>query len=399
MRNGKSEKQIWVITYNYGTVKAGPVIRFMRYAALFKERGYELIFVTKKRDGDQEIMLTGGVKSIHLPCTSSSDHVKKAIELSIKANLKPVCLIFFSVRIENFLDFNKARKSGLKLLYVSTMRLDLNIEHAKKRSWLKRKLLEFALKTVYNQMDKIISSTTALQQDFVDLGIDEKKLKVIYNGVNVHKFAPIGLDEKIALRRELNIPEQDIVFLYVGLFVYRKGILDLIKTFNALNTQGENFKLLLVGQDAQINENPPTFDQEWSDLKTRGLNEGWLLIHPFTEQIHKYYNAVDSFVFMSKLEGMPNVLVEAMSTGLLVLTCRFDGFSDDYGISGEHFLALYRDISKDGNLISKVLKDARIRTKVGHNARKWAEDNFAVTNSINDYIDVITGEKGEAGYI
>jgi glycosyltransferase involved in cell wall biosynthesis len=385
--------QIWIVTYNYGTVKAGPVIRFVRYAALFKESGYELIFVTKKRADDQEFMIKGGVKSIHLPCTTSSDHVKKAIELSIKTDLKPICLIFFSVKIENYLDFSKARKAGLKLIYVSTMRLDLNIEQAKKRSWLKKKLLEFGLKSVYSQMDKIVSSTKALQQDLVDLGIADRKLKVIYNGVNIQKFAPVSWDEKIALRRELKIPEQGIVFLFVGLFVHRKGILDLIKTFNALYRHGENFKLLIVGQDAQIAENPPNFDHEWSELKTRGVNDGWLLIHPFSEEIHKYYKAVDSFVFMSKLEGMPNVLIEAMSAGLPVLTCRFDGFSDDYGTSGEHFLELYRDVSEDGRVIFNVLKDKSIRTTVGQNARKWAENNFAVANSINEYIDIIVGEK------
>lgn len=387
------DKQIWVVTYNYGTVKAGPVIRFVRYAALFKERGYELIFVTKKRADDQEFMTKGGVKSIHLPCTTSSDHVKKAIELSIKTDLKPICLIFFSVRIENYLDFSKARKAGLKLLYVSTMRLDLNIEQAKKRSWLKKKLLAFGLKTVYSQMDKIVSSTKALQQDFVDLGIPDKKLKVIYNGVNIRKFAPVSRDEKLDLRRELNIPEQYIVFLFVGLFVHRKGILDLIQTFNAMYTDGESFKLLIVGQEAQIAENPPSFDEEWSELKSQAVNDGWLLIHPFSEEIHKYYKAVDSFVFMSKLEGMPNVLIEAMAAGLPVLTSRFDGFSDDYGVSGEHFFELYRDISEDGRIISNVLNDESIRTKVGQNARKWAEDNFAVANSIDDYIDIIAEEK------
>jgi glycosyltransferase involved in cell wall biosynthesis len=156
---------------------------------------------------------------------------------------------------------------------------------------------------------------------------------------------------------------------------------------------------LVVGQDAQIAENPPTFDQEWSELKTRGVNDGWLLIHPFSEEIDKYYKAVDSFVFMSKLEGMPNVLIEAMSAGLPVLTCRFDGFSEDYGSSGEHFLELYRNITEDGRVISEVLNNENIRAAVGQNARKWAENNFSVINSIDEYIKILEKVNNEIRYV
>jgi len=217
-KNGK--KLIWLITYNFGSVKAGPVIRFMRYAPLLLERGVEILFVTKLREGESEYNKDNhGISSLHIPCDSIISLTKKAIQRALGGPFKPDSLIFFTLSYRNYFDLYKAKLSGIKLFYVSTMRLNTNyVNEIKKRTLIKRVILLVVFNRLYSLMTAIVSSTSELKQDLLALRIAEDKLKVICNGVNVSKFSPVVSYQQNLLRERKNLPKDKYVFLYVGLF-------------------------------------------------------------------------------------------------------------------------------------------------------------------------------------
>ena len=391
MNKSSFGKHIWIITYNYGQVKAGPVIRFIRYAPFFKEKGYELIFITKQREGDKRVQLNEtGLQSIHLECKSHVDFTKKVSLLiqNLSRDELPTSLVFFSVRYQNYFDFRRIQRRNIKLIYVSTMRLHLKENSIVDR--LRNILLLFVLNRVYSLMDSIVSSTSELKEDFIDLRIDREKLFVIPNGVDTKKFRPESYhSNKVELRSSLELPVKDIIFLYVGLFVERKGVLDLIEIMERVHKEKPNVKLLMVGHEMEMDENSPKFLKDWEEAKSKAIDKDWLIVHPFSQQVQYYYSASDAFIFLSKLEGMPNVILESMSSGLPLFTRAFNGFSKDYGESNYEYVLIGEDKTSDVKKILEFLDNKQEFAELGKRARIHTLKHFSLRDSIEAYINIL----------
>lgn len=133
-----------------------------------------------------------------------------------------------------------------------------------------------------------------------------KKYKVVRNAVDIERF---HYDEKIRedTRRNLGI-DNNYVIGHVGRFARAKNHLFLLKIFREISNMREEAVLLLVGGGV---------------LKTRvkeiaekmGLSNRVLMVGE-TDEIEKYYCAMDDFVFPSKWEGLGIALIEAQICGL-----------------------------------------------------------------------------------
>jgi glycosyltransferase involved in cell wall biosynthesis len=377
---------VWIVTYNFGSVKAGPVLRFLRYAPYFHQNGVKITFITKDRGEKDTISSDFNVE--YLECKNVVELTKLAILKAKSVSNQPKAILFLSVEYANFFDFFAAKNLGIKLVYVSTMQFNLRKkEFGSDRSILAQIVLFILMHFTLNLFDEIICSTNFLLEDFKKLLIRKKKLRIIYNGVDTEKFKPINESEKNILRVELGLPINIPIVLFVGLFVERKGVDYLINLFQNSEFLKSNAKLLLVGDEMlNINENSLAFKKSWPSIREKGLEDDFLIIHPFNSSIQNYFKVADIFVFPSKLEGMPNVLLEAMASGICVLLNKFDGFSDDYGQSGFEYDTLIYDMDNDINLIKKYLNDDNLRNKLGLNATIHAKENFAINKSINSYL-------------
>ena len=81
----------------------------------------------------------------------------------------------------------------------------------------------------------------------------EHKLKVLgngsSNGIDTSFFNPenYSTEARKETRKSLNIPENDVVFIFIGRLVSDKGINELVEAFCELNNEMPNTSLLLVG--------------------------------------------------------------------------------------------------------------------------------------------------------
>jgi glycosyltransferase involved in cell wall biosynthesis len=95
------------------------------------------------------------------------------------------------------------------------------------------------------------------------------------------------------------------------------------------------------------------------------------------EQLPYYYNAADCFVIPSSSgEGLPMVLLEAMSCGLPVVSTITGGTAEiiKEGVNG--FLAPPRDPSALANAVSKALSQKTASSAIGRKNRKAIEKDF-----------------------
>ena len=119
-------------------------------------------------------------------------------------------------------------------------------------------------------------------------------------------------------------------FLTVGRFSHlHKGIDLLIEAFHLFSQKNQDWKLNIVGEGIEE-------DLYRSLIKKYGL-ENRVIIYPFTNQIQAYYSNAQIYVLSSRWEGMPLVLVEAMSHGLPVVTSDLPVSQEILGDFGLYF--------------------------------------------------------------
>ncbi|MBO7045815.1 MAG: glycosyltransferase family 4 protein [Prevotella sp.] len=102
-------------------------------------------------------------------------------------------------------------------------------------------------------------------------------------------------------------------FLAIGRFTpLHKGIDLLIEAFHLFAQKDKEWQLHIVGEGKE--------EQKYNALISKYQLGNRVTIHPFTNQIQDYYSKAQVYVLSSRWEGMPLVLVEAMSHGLPIVT-------------------------------------------------------------------------------
>ena len=102
-------------------------------------------------------------------------------------------------------------------------------------------------KQTLKEADKIIAVSSATKDYVLSLGAKPKKVKVLYNGVDLAKFRPIA-GKREEMRRKLGIPQDAIVVLTVRRLVYKNGIDTLIEGANIAVKKNPKIVFLAVGK-------------------------------------------------------------------------------------------------------------------------------------------------------
>ena len=240
----------------------------------------------------------------------------------------------------------------------------------------KQGLVRIILKTA----DKIISrlATHILTDSFSqrEFLINEKvmnkdKIQVLANGsicgVDISKFKPNSSVRK-KLRNELSIPENNVVFLFVGRLKQDKGIFDLSTAFSKLCGIYDDINLLIVGPDE---DNLETKVYSLIEDKNR------VRIIKYTEQPEFYMAASDIFCLPSYREGFGNAIIEAAACGLPSVASRIYGITDAILENETGLLHKVGDVTKLGMLMEKLYLNSELRDTMARTARDRAELLFS----------------------
>ncbi|MDO4225734.1 MAG: glycosyltransferase family 4 protein, partial [Bergeyella zoohelcum] len=182
---------------------------------------------------------------------------------------------------------------------------------------VKRRILNFVEKLTYSCATMVYPNSKGLYNFILENKFaTDKKLKIIANGssngINTKFFSKEQVPEsqKIQLKQDLGISEEDFVYVFVGRIVGDKGINELLKAFS--NIKNPNLKLILVGG----------MEEDLDPLKTETLqeiqrNENIIEVG-FQADVRPYFAISDALAFPSYREGFPNVVMQA---GAMELPC------------------------------------------------------------------------------
>jgi glycosyltransferase involved in cell wall biosynthesis len=153
---------------------------------------------------------------------------------------------------------------------------------------------------------------------------------VIRMGAQYDIFKPVPAAEKNELRKKHNIPDEKTVILTIGTASKRKGWIDLFDALEQIKKHTPDF--LLIGVYTGFREFNFT-----AEIAKRGLEHHFLDMGEVAPRhLNKLYNAADIFCLPSHSEGIANVVIEAMSSGLPVITTNVCGHPElvNDGVTG-----------------------------------------------------------------
>ena len=148
------------------------------------------------------------------------------------------------------------------------------------------------------------------------------------NGVDTEFFRPpTSLERRIA-RDAIGLEESQHAIGYAGRLTGDKGIVDLLRAMKTMSSQHANSKLVIAG----IVDGSSPLSEAAADLMT----SDWCLKLGHLSDMRQFYWSLDVFCLPSHREGFPNVILEASSCGLPVVSTTATGCRDSVvdGISG-----------------------------------------------------------------
>lgn len=128
------------------------------------------------------------------------------------------------------------------------------------------------------------------------------------NGVDAAHFSACDLQARAALRHELGVGSDDILYGHIGRFTQQKNHPFLLNFFAALLQHQPNARLVLLGEGHGL-------EAAQTQAAALGIQDQ-VIFAGVKGNTADYYHAMDAFLLPSLFEGLPVVLVEAQAAGL-----------------------------------------------------------------------------------
>lgn len=214
-----------------------------------------------------------------------------------------------------------------------------------------------------------------------------KRFAIIPNGV-----PDVARTDELrhAIRLELGISDSTFVFLAVGNARPEKGFEDLLDAAAQLPRPagGQGIEILVAGT---MSDSPYCRDL-LAKQKQLGLEKAVRFLG-YRSDAQSLYSAADAFVLSSRSEGLPMVLLEAMTSGLPVVATRVGGVPDATPESA----GLLVDPARPQELaqaMATLVDSPDMQRRLGAQARRHALENFGVETMVSRYIDVYSQAAG-----
>lgn len=202
--------------------------------------------------------------------------------------------------------------------------------------------------------DFAVGASTFTLKTLIKQGMAENCVHMAPYGVNIKDFKPRNNFRKIDKMR----------FLFVGSFSQRKGISYLLQAFKELENEGENISLTMAGRGIMDYELVKSY--ELKCLETH--------VNLPLEKLVELMQESDVFVFPSICEGFGLVLIQAMATGMPLITTYNTSGPDFIEEGKDGFLIEAQDVEAIKNKVRYFLQNPDEVKRMGQNAILKSKD-------------------------
>lgn len=205
----------------------------------------------------------------------------------------------------------------------------------------------------------------------IEYNINSSNIHTVSNGIDLEKCIPKA-------SYELN---GNFKIVHVGRFSKEKNHERLISSFEIFKSKVANSELHLVGNGELI-------DCIKSIVSNKKLT-GSVFFHGLVDNVYPILHDSDAFILTSDYEGAPMSLLEAMGTGLPIISTNVGGISDilTNDVNGILTSVDEKDIAES---VYRIYIDDEFRTTIGKAALKESKE-YSLEKMCKDYIKIYNG--------
>jgi len=259
------------------------------------------------------------------------------------------------------------------------VRLYLSLEHHL-TLWIQRR------QYLSPRVKKIIAISQMIKRDIAQqYGNLAEKVAVVFNSVDLNRFHPRNRDLHRAEKRSaLDIPPDTIVLLLVGNNYRLKGLEPLMAAMRLLRQRfpTQPFRLLVAGRGQVVRYRRKAQRLGVSDL---------VLFLGSVRDIEQYYAASDIYVHPTFYDSCSLTVLEALASGLPVVTTRSNGAAD--AVVSEEGGRVIEDPANVEDLAESIAHyfDEGRRTRARTVTRQWMEQvppSYNMEQTLRVYYEV-----------
>jgi len=250
---------------------------------------------------------------------------------------------------------------------------------------------------LYKCCHAFIGLSPAFSWSYECSGLPLSKYNFIPNGVDTVRFSPFSREMRVSTREKYGFSQLNKIIIFVGHFSSDKRPLLLYHAWDELNQKNIYTDLLFIG----LTTNSYEVDGEIVELikKDALIKNNLTRIH-FVEktlEIENFMKLADIYVQTSLREGLPNALLESMSTGLPCIVSYLTGVTDWLIVEGKTGVLFKTNEPKDlADKIASLVIDDRCRQQIGNSAREYIKDNFSAEVTAKAVTDLYRNVYGKS---
>lgn len=225
-------------------------------------------------------------------------------------------------------------------------------------------------KQAFGSAKVVVAVSEKVAQELRDIGVPKQSIRVIANGVDLEEFSP-----GVACRQKWNLPENVTLAMFAGDIRIARKNLDTV--LHAL-VQVPDLHLAVVGA-TKGSPYPQLADSLNLSERVHFLG--------YRSDIPQIMQASDLFVFPSRYEPFGLVVIEAMASGLPVITATTTGAADLVTPACGIVLPDSDDVDALSVALSKLNSAPQLRTQMGQAARTIAEQ-YSWDKMAQKYVDL-----------
>jgi glycosyltransferase involved in cell wall biosynthesis len=302
-----SRKKIALVNY-FLSVNGPGHIRL----ALAKEllaQGYDVDFVINNSDGELTKFIPSECKIYELGASRPRDFILKLGKYLRKEKPNAVLASSWPYTAATIL---AVKLFGRNIRVVVSEHVDFRTNFYASKEFTKKDifLIKYLGKYIYGFADKVVGVSSGVIEGIIEItGLSQKKTMVINNPLRIFNRTNSFYDE-IAIKNSFWQPGTKKI-LAVGRLTYQKSFEILIEAIGLILNR-ESIKLIIIGDGALR-------DELRAVTEYHGLFEN-ILFAGSLANLDVFYSEADLFVMSSSSEGFGNVIVEALSFGVPVVS-------------------------------------------------------------------------------
>jgi len=240
------------------------------------------------------------------------------------------------------------------------------------------------LNPIYKEVDIFLAMSEDMKMDMIKIGCPKNKIIVHYYGTNTKRF--VHPERSYKNKKQFNL-------LFCGRLAHKKApqlILYALRKLELSENSIPSWYLTFVGDG-------PLYGKLISIVNEFGWHDKVLFTghipHNTNELVVQYKNA-DIYLQPSmttvegEKEGIPGTLIEAMSSGLPVISTHHAGIPSVIENDINGFLCEEGDIDCIAEKIKILLEDSELRQKIGNNAAKKALTYLDLSNKTKELEEI-----------